>query len=75
MGCNCKWFEKVVAVVVLVIAIWPNFLGAAAPKWVLIIAAVALFLHAVKCKNCGVCEDGNMSSMPVKRATKKKKRK
>jgi len=42
---------------------------------IIVIAGVALIVHALRCKNCGVCADhAGMSSSPAKKATKKKKK-
>lgn len=74
MGCNCKWTEIIIAIVVFICVMWPNFLGAVASKWVAGIAAIALFIHALMCKNCGKCMP-EMKSMPSRKpATTKKKR-
>ncbi|MBI5804382.1 hypothetical protein HY450_04000 [Candidatus Pacearchaeota archaeon] len=53
MGCNCKWFEIIVAIVLFIVTLWPALLGAAVSKWIAVIVAIALVLHALMCKNCG----------------------
>jgi hypothetical protein len=68
--CNCqKWVETIVAIVVFILALWPQFLGTAVSKWVLVIAALALVVHAWFCNKC-VCE-----TEEEKPAMKPKKRK
>ncbi len=61
---NCRTFEAVLSIVILVLILWPKILGAMASKWIVIIAAVLLLLHAIGCKAC-VCSEGK---------TKKKRR-
>lgn len=69
MNCKCYWLESVVAIVVFVLALWPGILGAMASKWILVIAAVVLFLHAWGCKRCKNCD---MSGIEMK-STKKRR--
>lgn len=54
MGCNCKVTEIVLGIVVLIFALWPDWIGAMASKWIVGIAAVLLILHAATCKNCAM---------------------
>ena len=77
MGCNCKWMEIVIAVVVFVVVVWPNLFGATASMWIAAIAAVVLFVHALLCKNCGACKNcmpGESGEMTMKTSAKKKRR-
>lgn len=78
MGCNCKWTEIIIAIIIFVTAMWPNFFGSAS-RWITVIAAIALFLHAILCKNCGKCMPEKAMTMPAKttakRSTTKKKKK
>ncbi|MBS3099471.1 hypothetical protein J4462_04615 [Candidatus Pacearchaeota archaeon] len=67
MGCNCKWFEIIVALVILIVTLWPKLI-AGASWWVTLIAAVVLLIHALMCKNCG-----NWKEMPAKSASMEKK--
>ena len=57
MNCNCRWYELVLAVVILVFVIWPTqIFSAAVSWWLVIIAAVLLIIHSLICKHCGgVC--------------------
>ena len=68
MNCNCKWVETVLGLVILVVTIWPGILGAGATRWVVIVAAALLLIHAWKCQNCGTC-------MPETASKKKGRRK
>ena len=71
MGCNCKLTEIIIALVVIVFALWETTYS----QWIVVIAALALIVHALKCKNCGVCEShAGMSAAPAKKTTKKKKK-
>ena len=63
----CKsWCEFIVAVVVIVFALWES-VYAQFGKWVLIIAGVVLLVHSLTCKKC-------FPSMPQEMAMKKKRR-
>lgn len=77
MGCNCRWTEGVIAVVVFVVSVWPNLLGAVVSMWVAAIAAVVLILHALMCKNCGACKNcmpGEKEGMAMTKKTPAKKK-
>lgn len=52
MGCNCKVCESVLAIVILVFAIWWNSYS----QWVIGIAAAVLLLHSFMCKSCMMCD-------------------
>ena len=73
MGCNCKWLEIIIALVILIVVIWPGIIGETVSWWVTIIAAVLLLIHALTCKNCGVCKIDAVSDMPAKKSKKKRK--
>ena len=53
-NCNCRSTETVLGIVILIVIFWPALLGAIASKWIVIVAAVLLVLHAWSCKNCGI---------------------
>ena len=54
MNCNCKWCQLVLAVVILVFAIWPGIVSWS--NWVIIVAAVLLIVHSLSCNKCsGIC--------------------
>jgi hypothetical protein len=64
--CSCaKWLEIIAAIIVFVLALWPAWLGAAT-KWILVIVALALLLHALFCKCC-MCESNPVISETVKK--------
>ena len=44
--------EAILAVVIGVLALWPNLVGAVASKWVILVAAVLLLGDSMKC--CGM---------------------
>lgn len=46
--CNCKWNEIIIALVILVMTL---FVTASWGQWIVIVAAIALLLHAFMCKN------------------------
>jgi hypothetical protein len=69
MGCNCKWTEIVLAIVILVFVFWVT----TASQWIVAIAAILLLIHALMCKNCAMCSTGAMP-MKAKSGGKKKKR-
>jgi len=76
MNCNCKWLEVIMAVVVFVVAVWPGILGSVVSTWVIGVAMVLLFLHALKCKNCGTCNSGvNVAKAPARKSPKKASKK
>jgi len=70
MGCNCKVFEIIVAILIVVFVWWQIQFS----QWALTIVAVALFLHALKCKNCVNCAKPGMSNMSPKSGSKNKKK-
>lgn len=62
---NCKWTHGVLGLAILVVTLWPNLIGAMASKWVVIIAALIVLVHACACKNCSCGAMGK--EMPKKR--------
>jgi len=69
MDCNCKWTEIIIAAVILVFT-FVDFYS----KWIILIAALALLLHASTCKNCGHCiPNKDMGSTSAKKSTRKKR--
>jgi len=67
MGCNCKVTDSVLAIVILVFAIWPTLVfPAMVSKGIIIVAAVLLLIYAHKCNACAVPMD--------KKVSKKKKK-
>jgi len=78
MGCNCKWTEIVLGLVILIVTIWDLF-SAQAELWITIVAAALLVLHALACKNCGSCKTTGMNhnhspASPKKRSSRRRRR-
>lgn len=73
MNCNCKWIESVLALVVLVFAVWPDMLGLVVSKWIVIVAAVLLFIHAWTCKSCCNTSGSKMMAAGMNSKSTKKK--
>lgn len=73
MECNCKWTEVIIAAVILIWVIWPNMLTLSS-YWVVIVAAVALVLHAFTCSKCNACNTCEPEGMKMSAKPKKKKR-
>ena len=51
MNCKCNWVEAILAIVIILFA----FVAGSSSKWIIVIAAIILFLHAVICKKCNTC--------------------
>ena len=66
-NCNCRWTETILGVAILIVTLWPNFLGISASWWIVVVAAVILILHAWSCKNCGMYMHGEMPAARRKR--------
>ncbi|MSS74558.1 hypothetical protein EXS72_02885 [Candidatus Pacearchaeota archaeon] len=66
MSCKCSWVEAILAIVIILSA----YLGRTSSKWVIIVSALILLLHALMCKKCGMCEMPQVSA----KSTKKKRR-
>jgi hypothetical protein len=58
---NFHWCETITAIIIFVFAMWPN-LGGMYSQWIVIIAAVALFIHSFMCKSCMMCDDHKSAS-------------
>ncbi len=56
MDCKCNWVEAILAIVIIVSA----WMGGASSKWIVVIAALILLLHAMFCKKCQMCEPVTM---------------
>ncbi len=64
---NCKWIEGVLAVIVIIFALWQT----SASQVILVIAGALFLIHALSCQKCGgACESPQMSSA---RPAKKRK--
>lgn len=60
MSCG-KWTNSILGIVILLVTIWPTMFSAMTNKWIVIIAAILLVIHACCCKNCGMCGHEDMS--------------
>ena len=45
--CRCKWLGVILAIVVFVLALWPQWLGVVASKWILVVVAIVLLLQTL----------------------------
>ena len=72
MDCKCNWVESVLAIVIIIFA----FTSSVASKWIVVIAAVLLLLHALVCKSCKMCSEcmNGSSTMKKKGYAKKGRR-
>ena len=53
---NCKWTESVLAIVIIVFALWPALISSAVVgKWIVIVAAALILIHGLACNHCGIC--------------------
>lgn len=56
MNCKCNWVESILALIIIIFA----YMGSPSSRWVIIVAAVILLLHALMCKKCKMCEEPMM---------------
>lgn len=70
MNCKCNWVQAILAVVIIAF----SFVRFASAKWVVVIAAVLLLLHALSCSKCGMCENMNAGAKKKNYYSKKGKR-
>ncbi len=64
----CKsWCELIIAVVVIVSALWPYMYS----NWVIVIAGVILLIHSFTCKKCFSGHGMRMDTMPARRRKRK----
>lgn len=53
MGFNCKVYESILAILIVVFALWIT-------PWsqsIVVIAGVILLIHSFTCKKCGMCTE------------------
>ncbi len=62
MGCNCKVTESILAILIIVFALWMTPWS----QWIVVIAGVVLLIHSFACKSC--------AGMDNEMASKKKRR-
>jgi len=70
MEYNCQWTEIILAILVIIFALWPGLIGAVYSKWIVVIAAVVLVIHALGCKSYKVQYNEKITSKPVKKRRK-----
>ena len=64
MKCNCTWINVLLSLIIIVFSLFGNGIGWSTSKWVIFVAGIFMFIHALKCS--GSCET------PVKPKSKKK---
>ncbi len=57
MACNCKVTESILAILIIVFALWMTPWS----QWIVVIAGVVLLIHSFACKNCMMMDDERMS--------------
>ena len=67
---KCKGVQGILSAVIIILALWPNIIGAVASKWVIVVAGALILIHSFGCKACGEC----MPEMTDKKSSKKKRR-
>lgn len=70
MFCKCNWYEAILTIVIIAF----SFMRAASAKWVVVIAAVLLLIHALSCNKCGMCEGMNADAKKSYSSKKGKRR-
>lgn len=71
MGCDCKWAETVLSLIILVFALWPNILSPVLSKWLVVASAVILLVHSLSCKNLSSCKPMKSEKVPMVQKAKK----
>ena len=65
MNHNCLWIHGIIGAIIIVFTLWST----AFSKWIVIIAAIGIIIHALLCKNCKMPKQ----EMQMKTASKKRK--
>lgn len=47
MNCKCNWTDLVLALLIIILAIWPSFLGGNISQWIIVIAATLILIHSL----------------------------
>lgn len=47
MKCNCNWADLIVALIIILVTIWPNILGANNSMYVVLIGAAIILVHSI----------------------------
>ena len=69
MKCNCSAGNTVLGIIILIVALWPALLGAAASMWITVIAAAFLIIHSLMHKHSYT----GMRDMPMKTSGKRRR--
>lgn len=68
---RCKHGGLVSGILLILISMWPNLMGAVAGKWISLAIGIILVLHglACRCDNqcCANCEECSMEKKPAKK--------
>jgi len=69
---SCKWIHVILLLAIIVFAL---FVKSSVSTWIVVIAALALLIHAFWCRHCNECWAGNHGhGMTEKAMPAKKKR-
>jgi len=71
---NCKISESILAIVIIVFAVWESTINWLPSKWIIIIAAVLLLIHSNRCKSCDVKPSRTVAKNPARKKASKKRR-
>jgi len=66
MNCKFNWVDSILAVIIIIFA----YMGSPSSRWVIIIAAVILLLHAIMFKKDKMCDE----TMEMEKSNKKRRR-
>ena len=66
---HCGWTQTVLALLILVFAIWPTAVfSSLVSRWIVVVSAALLLVHALVCHKCGgVCAKWMMKPSHRKR--------
>ena len=64
----CKWIPSLSAIVIAILALWPDLIGSGSSKWVIVILSLISLAHPYSCGGCGMsCECCEEMPKPRKR--------
>ncbi len=59
---SCKWIHVVLLLAIVIFA----FVDSSVSQWIIVIAALALLIHALMCKHCNACwSQHGIKEMPM----------
>lgn len=69
---GCRWCEAILAVLIIIFALWPTqIFSATVSMWIVVVSAALLLIHAFFCRKCeGLC----MSESRPQRTTHRRSR-